>query len=333
MENKDTASAPFVPKQIAKGVKPKFADLVILKWLAEGQGNRLVAAVSTLGGTRSVEYFETVPGAAEFNALSPAGLDRLDWRQFLFGKGKIDLYGLAFEGFAWYVSRDGYPVNTDRSLDDVKSDKSFAGGALANFRQVSSRIYSIAGITSAGAQWWEAVGSALFEKLLAAKRAKQASVERRVVFGKTLPLPVNIPARLAEQLPDGYRIEIPRQSVKRPCVHAVVVRETEKRLYVRDVVEFSKDIYTRGMVISDGNEHWIDREYVMVDGVGLSGVAKLAEFDREFASEYDDVVSRFVEQVIPLVRQMSDRNLQNGVRHEEMLGDLLAEIADDKADT
>ena len=174
--------------------------------------------------------------------------------------------------------------------------------------------------------WYFGAPSERRAKLLSKAREKDAATHRRAVFGRTWRVEPRVPENLASMLPDGYRLELPSQSVVRPCVVATVVGETEKRFKVVDVRPINGNP-TTWLGLRIGKDDFIEREYLMLDDVDEADIAKLSAFDAEYAAEIEAISLAAYEEIVPIIARMGNRLLQKKGQQADMLSELVASLA------
>lgn len=177
--------------------------------------------------------------------------------------------------------------------------------------------------------WYAQNGASRRRKLLDALLAKSEAVRRRAVFGRTWRIEPRIPEELSKLLPARYSLNLPSQTIRRPCVIATVTAETDKRFKVRDIKPINGNSSTwLGLTI--GKDEFFEREYLMLDNATDADVAALAAFDEEYVREVQEIADQALAEIVPILSRMGDRMNQKQGQHSDMLADLVLKLADAK---
>lgn len=179
--------------------------------------------------------------------------------------------------------------------------------------------------------WWQATGRPLYEAMLAdlsERKARADARRRRGVFGKVVGYDRKVPEALADSLPQGVEIPLPRLNAMRPLCTADIVRTTATRFIVKNVEPFDgNSVFTSSLVVKKvGDETYIERDHLMVDWATHEDVEAVRSFDESRQREHYDRCREAASKIVPLMREEIERDAQESRRHLNDLTKLLSSI-------
>lgn len=311
--------------------KPTLQELAFVSWLLDAPEKRFALFYSDA----TLKLYDRVEQRPEDGLWTVAriyskkpGRENADVVARFGGKIRLGYHDLAKAGIVVAYSA-GRLTGDDRArykeyLSDIFITGAWPDSAVLAFASATAR------------EWWETVGRARYDLLLAKhleKAAKAAEKERVAVFGRRENYPAGDYAgafsgekgRAAEAV-SSASATVPKWQGIRPAFAAVVVRETETRFYVRDAVRLS-DSYlgvqsTNGAVV----EHWIDRKYLVLDHASPADIDRLKSFDKVVCGDYRSMRDRLVDEMVPaLIKAMGETD-QKSAEIDGTFADLLASL-------
>jgi hypothetical protein len=324
MKTKNSKTAKAGTKPTALGVQ----ELALLGWLAEDPAARFAIA-----SDRSFACYERLSplgdGKHPVRKLADWEIDdhSTELKKWFGGKISCKYQRLCEAGHAVSHVMLGLPGKNDR----VRFQEAVADVHISGSWNLSS-VY--VGITASGAEWWRQEGhrlhSAHLEKIAEAA-AKAAAAERRALFGWMASFDRKIPEAIQDMIPSGTDLPLPKLKGVRPMFTAIIVRETAERYYVRDVrpIDRGNSVVAYVGLRDHGKERYIDKDRLLLDHVTDAALASISSFDREQQQDHNERCRRAAEEMLPILKRLSDSARQTEAEHEDRLRELLAKLRND----
>ena len=171
-------------------------------------------------------------------------------------------------------------------------------------------------------KWWEETGRDLLEKARAKAARDRAAAHRIVVVGRIMPIKAELPPSLVKKIPDGFQLPIPNRKGLRPQAYGTVVKETDKRVYLEDVMQMMPlSPYDCSSVLQGqrGLGTFVDREHVILDNASVGVAEKLYALDMEYQEDVNRIATDFAERMLPIVQEMASRMAQKDSERDEVI--------------
>lgn len=319
-----------------KPFKPTQSEAALIEWLLEAPEKRFAIHYRNSGGIHLCERATMrEDGKWEFRRISgadPASPDKPVVDRFG-GKLKLDPHNLRMAGLVIVAAAaTTWPDEKER------------------FAQLTSDLYrptawqydcAIVVPSTTAKDWWEAKGSVALEKFVAKREEKKraaAALERVGVFAVRREygiapykgMRIDLEGRLAEATQTALAV-VPRWAGVRPAFSAVIVRETETRYYIRDIVQLT----TANLKIDGGmgsnTERYIDKSFLLLDHATEAEIAKLKAFDDEIVADYEAMRDKLVNELVPGILNAMDHKAQKAAEIDGTFHDMMAALRPDKA--
>jgi hypothetical protein len=318
--------------------KFSLSDLALLSWLLESPEKRFAIVFEISGGIFLWERLERSEddglwSTRRISSSKPLYAD-IETLERFGGKMKFRDYALRDAGLVEMVranvEKTGEKDRFDKYISDIRVAPRWNGMPPwgANCVLVLP--------TASAAEWWESIGRARYDKLFAKlqeKKARVASNERVAVFGLRSTYGVaaydGVHAREMGRasLAAGLVSDIvPKWKGMRPSFSAVVVRETDTRFYIRAAKRLSNANLSPESTRSVPVEHWVSKEYLLLDNASELDIAKLRAFDEEVSGDYVVMRDRAIDAMVPALAAAFDRSDQKAAEIDGTFGDLLAAL-------
>jgi hypothetical protein len=305
-----------------------FPQLALMDWVMEKQGRFYTHP--TLGSVKGISLFEMAPPGEDgkreitspFKSILPTPEEREREHALLRrlgGRLTADYSRLAIDGIVM-----GLTQFTE-------------AGKLQKFKAALSGIQlhysdSVNLVTASGREWWAHSGKALYEAARERIEADAASADRLVVIMRpAIVSPVLTPA-MERAKAAGVIFPSMSQSVDRPYAIARVVKETEKRVYVEDVVFLipeAKHNFRTDPLGGRAPNVYVERESIMLDNATRAGASRLVEADREMADDIQRIALDTLERLVPMMVEQDLRMKQKMGEREDVMRELLESLRDE----
>lgn len=313
--------------------KPKlgYPAIALLDWLCElGPNRRLFssggamsprglylyeASTPDAGGKQRLSRIWPTFGPVDDHPQAQALLDRLG------GRDSIDYHGLFQAGYLKVFNALGH-AGSDRSKSKRDFEHFVARFEHAGFHWSDNVLI----VTPAGHTFWNETGRELASAMRADREAKRAAVARTVLIGRTVTIRPTLPADLAKKIPRDLALPLPARRVQVPYATATVVRETDTRLYVREVRHLPQigEGGWRGHVIGGNSPNqYVAPSAILVDGCDAGVVERLQAIAREFQESVDAIGERIVAEMLPGLLDLHSRILQKDAERADAVNDAL----------
>lgn len=318
--------------------KFSLSDLALLSWLLESPEKRFAIVFEISGGISLWERLERSEddglwSTRRISSSKPTHSD-IDTLERFGGKMKFRDYTLREAGLVEMIRPTAVKTGEKERFDQFVSD------VRVGPRWNGMPSWSDNGIlvlpTAAAAEWWETTGKARYDKLFAKyqeKKAKAASTERVAVFGLRSTYSVasydgvHAKEKGRASIAAGLISDVvPKWKGVRPAFSAVVVRETDTRFYIRAAKRLSNANLSPESTRSVPVEHWVSKEYLLLDNASELDIAKLRAFDEEVSGDYVVMRDRAIDAMVPALAAAFDRSDQKAAEIDGTFGDLLAAL-------
>nr|WP_250807040.1 hypothetical protein [Neorhizobium tomejilense] len=293
-----------------------FAPLALVDWLLESPSTRFVIRDEDWRGN-DTHIYEVRDGDAVRIASSMGNSGEPDFLDRLGGKVGFDLESL----------RQSNVLQNNRS-DAVAKNGAEKNGYKEFLNSIGvtvsdpgyNRIYRVGNHTAA---WWEESGKARFVKLKEKRDEERARANRIIVVGAKCTISPVIDPDKKKLLPVGFKLPMPSIRITRPSHTATVVKETDTRIYVRDVqrIRPAMGFEAREESVIKGKEpnQYIERESLMVDGVRSATPRNIIDADAERVADYHAACKTTLDAVLEPLLALHARLFQAESMHEDLM--------------
>jgi hypothetical protein len=308
-----------------------FPQLAVMNWLLDDEAaphGRILGYITSATASFDMEFwtFSRKDGEryAWSNVAYGSGSDseKAEFTDTLGGSLKIATHPLSTAGFlttATHTTAPDHPVRT------------FMAERLPEHKWAFWHHFILP--TPAAVEWWNAEGKALYEAAAAERVADRKAVARRILIGVTGRMTPPVSSDVIGRYDIGNpSFPLPAPVVTRPVALATVVKVSETRVYVTDVVS----LRDRGMkslpespVKGSAPNLYVDPAHILVDGITERGLRNMIERDIEMAEAVSSLRSEAYAQFADVYTRFRDRSVQQNAMHGELLADALKFAVDD----
>lgn len=288
-----------------KKFKPTFPQLALLDWLFEKDRLRFFTHTSHMESATRTWLYEVAgqdeDGKKKLSRVYPSHhSDGSDVRilERLGGRDSIQTHTLYQQKFIRQLTPTGDRERFEKFMEQF-ADRRW---------HWAEHIYLV---TDTAREWWKAEGKALYQAAAAEREAERSATARMVVLGAMAAVRPEISSELRSRLPEGIPLPIPARRAVRPQSTAIVVRETETRLYVSDVTPLRTGIYTeRNVIEGRPPNEYVAKEHVMADHASPQMARRILEIDADYAEDLNRIAEQAVEAMLPALLELSSRLAQ-----------------------
>jgi hypothetical protein len=291
-----------------------YPSLALIDWLMEKPSLRFVIRDEDWRG-HDTNLYEIIDGeavrvaASLFNEGDPALLDRLG------GRVGFDFEPLRQSGVLC-MNRPDAAVKDGEVDNGYHAFLKSAGVTVPDSGY--NRLHRVVRETRV---WWEAEGKAAFQRLREKRDADRAKANRIIVIGIRCTVEPKIDPEKKALLPNGFKLPLPNLRLTRPTYTATVVKETQSRLYIKDVqrIRNGSDGLEPSVIKGREPNQYIEREHVMVDGVASAFPRNIIDVDAERVASFQSACASTLDEVMGPLLNLYDRIFQAEASHADLM--------------
>jgi hypothetical protein len=314
---------------------PSLQELALVEWLLAAPEKRFAAFYNSGGmilyerdRIREEDGLFTLRRIVDAN---PAPEDDAVVARFG-GKLKLD---------PWMLHNAGLVVRSSNSTPDNVERQRFKD-SVADIWITGTWSHGVSHVRAApsASAWWNTVGRARHEMLLAKLAAKKAAVaakERVAIFGKTCNytggeysgVHADAAGRSAEAI-GVVKGKLPKWRGMRPAFSAVIARETDSRYYLKDIRAMSDARLDLQGGIGRNVERYVDKDRLILDHATEDDIERMKEFDRKIVEDYVAMRDRLIDEMVPSILASLDRSVQKAAEIDDTWAELLSSMSKGK---
>lgn len=315
---------------------PRFnlAQLALLDWLCErGAGERL--AVGGAGSDLHLHEIDrsgpakpvirrslpdvSYPPDPEKKAAEKALIERLG------GRLRLNTSPLGHAGFLTIRHPLGH-AGSDRKAGRQDYERYMAQFASDPFHFSKS----ILSANESAVAFMKDKGSKLLAELRAQAAEKEQAVTRLVLIGRRATIRPKLPADLEGRLPPGVSLPLPSRNVVVPFAVARVTRQTDQRIYLKDVELIPEAAGHGNPIIGNEPNKYAAVESILVDNVDRATVRKLVAIEADFADDIQRASDDLIQRIVPLILALNSAVSQRESERADRIREVLDALRDDQ---
>lgn len=297
-----------------------FGHLALVDWLMEAPATRFALENTWYRASKDLTLREVVDGkvvtfASSSTPTNPELVDRLG------GSLEIDPSALI----------NVNAVHSNHSLAKPAADREKNGFVLfmESIGQTEKTDldygYRLLRITDSNREWWNTVGKAEFEAMKKERDEARKAVGRTIVIGATCNIGPRIDPETEKLFPAGFKHPLPTLTLVRPTYSATVVRETETRLYVQDVVRLRKSEGRESETVrGSAPNQYVDRSNVIADGISDAGPKAILAVDAERVSSFHEACDEALSVALGPLLNLHSRLFQAESMHDDLMREAIS---------
>lgn len=294
-----------IPRKLSLG------NLALIEWIAENPAKRFLVQnrydfrlceIKPEGGLRTVRPSQGGEILAKFG-----------------GRARIDTTPLYRGGFISHFD----PVGNAGAV--AKLRLRIGGDATRDPFHFQDQIYTP---KQAMLDFWERDGKRQIAAIRAERAEALAKVERMVILGAVRTIEPKVPEDLRNLLPQDLRLPLPSRRVLQPYATARVVKVSETRVYVADVVRAFDTDYRADPVTGSAAGAYVEPASILMDPATPEAMEELVGIYKERVAEIESKYADTLREIAPALALLSNKLRQGDGMYEDLMREAIARHAE-----
>lgn len=175
--------------------------------------------------------------------------------------------------------------------------------------------------------FWENEGRGQIAAIRAERAQARERVDRMVILGTVHTIEPRIPDDLMTLLPPDLRLPMPSRKVLQPYATARVVKVSETRVYVEEVVPAFEVSYRENPVSGSGSGAYVEPSAILLDPATPEAMEELVGLYRDRVAEIEAKYADTLREIAPALALLSNKLRQSDGMYEDLMRDAISRHA------